>query len=92
MTKRFTLTLQPEADLSTTGGTFFALSRDGSDLVYIGEGDAGRQLFRRSMHQLDVVPIRDTLEPARPFFSPDGEWLGFFTNEGLSGSSSDEYA
>jgi len=82
MTKRFAITLRPEAQLPG-GGTFFALSPDGSDLVYIGEGEAGRQLFRRPMHQLDVVPIRDTLEPSRPFFSPDGEWLGFFTNDGL---------
>ena len=82
-TKRFAIALPPEAELSMSGGTFFALSRDGSDLVYIGEGEAGPQLFRRSMHQLDVVPIRDTRGAMRPFFSPDGAWLGFFTNEGL---------
>ncbi len=87
-TKRFAVTLPPEAELSTDtggsgGGTFFALSGDGSELVYIGEGEAGRQLYRRSMDQLDVVPIRDTLSPSRPFFSPDGEWLGFFTSQGL---------
>ena len=82
-TRRFAITLPPEAELATTGGTYFAISPDGSDLVYIGEGEAGRQLFRRSMHQLDVVPIRDTLQPSRPFFSPDGAWLGFFTDQGL---------
>ena len=82
-TRRFAITLPPEAELSRTGGTFFAISQDGSDLVYIGEGEAGRQLFRRSMHQLDVVPIQDTLQPSRPFFSPDGAWLGFFTVQGL---------
>ena len=83
LTKRFAITLPPEAELASQGGTFFALSWDGSDLVYIGTGDEGRQLFRRSMHQLDVVPIRDTVQPWRPFFSPDGAWLGFFTGQRL---------
>ena len=84
LTKRFAITLPPEAELaSQVVGTLFALSRDGSDLVYIGTGEEGRQLFRRSMDQLDVVPLRDTVQPARPFFSPDGAWLGFFTGQGL---------
>ena len=67
-TKRFALMLPPEAELSTTGGTFFALSRDGSDLVYIGEG--GRQLFRRSMDQLDAAPDPGYLWRFETFFLP----------------------
>ena len=83
LTKRFAITLPSEAELATSGGTFFALASDGSELVYIGTGEEGRQLFRRSMNQLDVVPTRDTLGAARPFFSPDRRWLGFFTDRGL---------
>jgi hypothetical protein len=54
MTKRFAITLPPEARLSTDGGTVFALSPNGSDLVYIGEGEVSRQLFRRSMNRLSL--------------------------------------
>ena len=42
-----------------------------------------QQLFRRSMGQLDAVPIRGTEGAQLPFFSPDGEWVGFFTSDAL---------
>ena len=31
------------------------------------------------MDQLDAVPIRGTEGAIGPFFSPDGEWVGFWT-------------
>ena len=42
-----------------------------------------RQLFRRSMNQLDVVPIGGTEEAQLPFFSPDSQSVGFFANATL---------
>jgi serine/threonine-protein kinase len=35
------------------------------------------QLFRRSLSALDPAPIAGTENGTAPFFSPDGEWLGF---------------
>lgn len=59
------------------GGSTIAVSPDGAHLVYLGEGGDGQQLFLRSMDRLEAVPIPHTVGARVPFFSPDGEWLGF---------------
>ena len=55
-----------------------ALSPDGRELVYVGVRDGVTRLHHRSLNQLEAVPIRGTEEAQMPFFSPDGEWVGFF--------------
>jgi serine/threonine-protein kinase len=55
-----------------------ALSADGSKLVYAADKDGVRQLFLRARDQMAAVPIRDTKDAVHPFFSPDGNWVGFF--------------
>ncbi len=53
-----------------------ALSPDGARLVYV----ANRQLYLRSMGEVEAKPITGTnLDAASPFFSPDGQWVGFFS-------------
>ena len=53
-----------------------ALSPDGARLVYV----ANRQLYLRSMGEVEAKPITGTnLDAASPFFSPDGQWIGFFS-------------
>ena len=54
-------------------GSPLALSPDGSVLVYAGK----RQLFVRRLDQMDVVPLPNTLGAEQPFFSPDGQHVGF---------------
>ena len=78
--KRFVITL-PETDRIIPAG--IALSPDGKTLVYIGVRDGVRQLYRRSMDQLEAVPIPGTEDAGYPFFSPDGQWVGFFTSAQL---------
>ena len=52
------------------------ISPDGSRMVYV----ANRQLYLRAMDALDSTPIPGTDEdPAAPFFSPDGQWIGYFS-------------
>ncbi len=61
-----------------------ALSPDGTQLVYVGRSDSGRRLYRRDMASFDdPVPIPGTEGAAYAFFSPDGEWLGFLTDDKL---------
>ncbi len=55
----------------------FAMSSDGTRLVYGASSGGGRQLYVRSLDQLDVTPLAGTENAAQPFFSPDGEWVGF---------------
>lgn len=59
------------------GGSTIALSPDGEHLAYLGAGEQGTQLFLRAMDGLETLPIAHTRGALLPFFSPDGESLGF---------------
>ena len=58
-------------------------SPDGSRLVFRAVRDGGSQLYLRRFDRLEAVPIPGTEEGFNPFFSPDGEWLAFFTDREL---------
>jgi serine/threonine-protein kinase len=51
--------------------------------VYIGRKGGRSQLYLRSLNQFKTTPIRGTEGAHSPFFSPDGEWLGFVVNDKL---------
>jgi serine/threonine-protein kinase len=80
---RFSVVLPPGVSLTSgIGRPAIALSPDGNRLVYtarLGAGDS--QLYSRTMDQLEGVPIRGTEGAANPFFSPDGQWIGFFSSD-----------
>ena len=59
-------------------GPVLDLSRDGRQLVFIGERDGQRQLYVRSRDRIAARPVPGTAGAYSPFFSPDGQWLGFF--------------
>ncbi len=52
-----------------------AISPDGSHIAY---ASAGGGLVVRAIDQLEAAPIRGTVGARTPFFSPDGQWIGFF--------------
>ena len=54
-----------------------AISPDGQQLVVVGGEEDSRQLYRRSLGQFEWLPISGTEKAELPFFSPDGEWIGF---------------
>ena len=58
-------------------GPSVAVSHDGETVVYAAARNGVRQLYRRSLDQLDAVPISGTEGAQLPFVSPDGEWVGF---------------
>ena len=82
---RFSVAPDPAALLRRNVGGGLALSPDGTVLVYVGvpEGQAAVQLYRRDMSGSPPHPIKGTEGGFAPFFSPDGEWLAFFTDEHL---------
>jgi serine/threonine protein kinase/Tol biopolymer transport system component len=59
-------------------GPAVALSPDGTHLVYVARQGSTQQLYLRAMDSLEARPIPDTEGGASPFFSPDGQWVGFF--------------
>ena len=65
-----------------------ALSPDGRRLVYVASrDDDARQLYVRRLDQLEGKPIPGTENAHGPFFSPDGEWVAFFTPNELKRAS-----
>ena len=78
---RTTLTLPADQRLVRTAGTApLALSPDGTRLVY-ASGDAGAaQLYLRELDRFEVTVLPGTEGAEQPFFSPDGEWVGFFAD------------
>ena len=45
--------------------------------MYSGPADGGNRLWLRRLDQLDATPIAGTEGAASPFFSPDGQRIGF---------------
>jgi serine/threonine-protein kinase len=62
-----------------------ALSEDGSQLAYVAttQGGSTRQIYLRAMDSTEARPVPGTEGAVDPFFSPDGQWLGFFADGNL---------
>jgi eukaryotic-like serine/threonine-protein kinase len=82
---RFTITLPPGRELAgLDGGPVVALSPDGTRLAYVARQGGGAQLlYLRPMDGLEAQAIPGTEDAVCPFFSPDGQWLGFFAGSKL---------
>jgi serine/threonine-protein kinase len=73
---RFSIVLPDDQQIARPNMRAIAVSPDGSRIVYA----ANRQLYQRSMTETEARPIPGTdLDVGTPFFSPDGQWVGFYT-------------
>jgi Tol biopolymer transport system component len=59
-----------------------ALSPDGRTLVIAGTAN-GQRLYERTLGRPEATPLVGTEGALSPFFSPDGEWIGFFADRRL---------
>ena len=82
---RFVVDTPPDAAFTfSVGNPDVAISPDGTRVAYMsGALTAERQLYVRQVDQIEVSPLRGTEGGALPFFSPDGEWVGFWDGSGL---------
>jgi hypothetical protein len=72
---RFAIALLPGEGFSNLGRQAVAISPRGTHLAYTANG----QVHVRALDQLEPTPIRSTGGAAiNPFFSPDGQWIGFY--------------
>ena len=72
---RTSINLPDASGLSNTRGAL-AVSMDGQDIVY---ATADGSLHHRPLGQSDPVKILLDERASTPFFSPDGQWLGYFS-------------
>jgi serine/threonine protein kinase/Tol biopolymer transport system component len=68
-------------DVDADGGTFRdpVISPDGSRVVYTGR----TRLWVRSLSEWQPRELAGTEAAVRPFWSPDGNWIGYFRSEAL---------
>jgi eukaryotic-like serine/threonine-protein kinase len=77
--RRFSLDLAGNTAFSATGRHVVALSPDGSVVAFV----AGGRIYVRAMNSLEARALEGTeVGPGgrSPFFSPDGQWIGFWQN------------
>jgi serine/threonine-protein kinase len=80
--QHFSIALPADAPIDPLHGSM-ALSPDGASLVYVALGDRGSHLFLRTSDRDEPRRLDGTEGARAPFFSPDGEWVGFFARGSL---------
>ena len=75
---RFSIDLPADLSLTRVGRHVIALSPDGTHLAFV----ANQQLYLRPLRALEAVPIPGTAkaDPSQPVFSPDGQWIAFWSD------------
>jgi serine/threonine-protein kinase len=77
---QLTIDLGAEAPLPLEVGANLALSPDGRTLAFtsLKPDLKTTQLYVRNLSQLHAVPLQGTEHAHEPFFSPNGQFVGFF--------------
>ena len=78
---RFAVITPTDGPVRTVGSyPEVAISPDGTHIVYAsGDAATGLRLYLREIDQLEATPLRGAEGGHAPFFSPDGESVGFWT-------------
>jgi len=81
---RFSITLPSGAPLALGRAiplgfdmSLLDISPDGTRLVYVADVGATSQLFVSRIGEYGAVPLPGTEGATNPFFSPDGDWVGY---------------
>ena len=67
-----------DGDSLNISGASVAISQDGRLLAFVANKGPGSRLYLRPLDAFDLRPLPGTEGATNPFFSPRGEWLGFF--------------
>jgi eukaryotic-like serine/threonine-protein kinase len=81
---RLTIALAPEERLAVSNAnpisSSIAISADGKQIAYVAtRSGTGQQLYVRQIDSPEARVIPGTLGGFAPFFSRDGQWIGFVT-------------
>jgi eukaryotic-like serine/threonine-protein kinase len=77
---RTVITLSPGERLAVDLFPALALSPDARRLVYVATKDGRRQIYNRPLDRFEATPIPGTEGGVSPFFSPDGQQIGFLAD------------
>jgi serine/threonine-protein kinase len=77
---RFYQLLPEGQQFSNLNRSQMAVSPDGSHIAYM----ANSQVYIRATNEFEARPVPGTedINPANPFFSPDGQWIAYWTSSG----------
>jgi len=73
---RFAVTLPASMNWTRLTQRVIAMSRDGTRVAYA----ANSQLHVRALDQFESTVISGARDPVEVFFSPDGDWIGFYAD------------
>src|SRR5262245_31419452 len=78
---RFTLPLPDGQSFGGIGRPFLAISPDGATVAFVSNSGQRSQIVVHWLSESRSRPIQSTLGsgPQSPFFSPDGQWIGFYS-------------
>ena len=82
-TAHLTIEIPPGAVLENFARPVLALSPDGRQLVYAATLNGTSYLFLREIDRLESKALTETDLSPHPFFSPDGNWVGFQSSAAL---------
>jgi Tol biopolymer transport system component len=76
------LVIPADQTLEKLNGPAMAISPDGSRIAFVTQqaGSAQGRLFVREMGKREALMLEGTGLAAGPFFSPDSQWIGFFSD------------
>jgi len=81
---RLSTEIGADASLYTLYGTAAIFSPDGTRMAFVAAvAGQTRRIYVRSLDQLQATALSGTENSRDPFFSPDGQWLGFFADAKL---------
>jgi serine/threonine protein kinase/Tol biopolymer transport system component len=71
----------PATHTLVNDGTSIGISPDGRQIAFVAGGAGGpEQIWMRQLGDFAAKPVPGTDGGKSPFFSPDGQWLGFFVS------------
>ena len=75
--RKFAIVVPPSIELTVENLQNFNFSRDAKQIVFAGRSGGRIQLYRRMLDEFETLPVTGTDGASQPFFSPDGQWIGF---------------
>jgi eukaryotic-like serine/threonine-protein kinase len=70
----------PPGDPIAVDGASMAISPDGGHVAFVAGVGSRRRIYLRDIDDFNSTPIPGTEGANSPFFSPDGQWLGFIAD------------